>query len=784
LSLNLIFFLRGMLMNKLIIKRSVLTALVTCSVVACGSGNNVGSGNSILPKSEVKAGAVTSTGSSNAKSTFIKIGQANVLDNYKNNIAMLIIKDESAASVQLYFSNISLPKGAYIEISNSNRTQIQEYGFQDFKLNKKTNTYQLTTGLMPEGEAIIKVIYPKQVAHSINDKVIVESYILKKDTRRSIVGQDERVPSVCLKSPSALHEFYKRSRSVGVFSWGCTTWAFSPDNYMLTNQHCVSTDSGVSSGSVTFNYLSETCSPETKPDNSVTIKSDRRLVSGSGDATDYTLYTLDEFDYKNAKIKDFFGGLRIKEGASVSNTPVYISQYGNGGIMPQKTAYWKNQEPCKIVKNPSDTVWYNCDTQGGSSGSAVLSQLDNSVIALHYAGGGNSNVGVSSDYLWSYIKPFISTSTRNQEVLGLETVLSSTVEFLPKYNDSIVAKRISEKIKITPFSDTLIKNYGDEVLGYSVITVKAKSVTTGNVFDLNYRLQLKTACGTGNIASTCNSATSSQLLVQYFKQDNPGNLEAMEGVYSWIPLQFVMPDSGKKGGLLIKIINNYDAAKPEVKNITLSESNRIYISKDYGQNAPFSTVNFLVHPILSKNLVDGPTERAWTSAKGPSTVKVKCDNGSQEEIIIYASRNSYVMHSGMHSGDPKSVLELSLVNNKLPCNAQFMIKAEGWHDTSLISYLKVDLVKVNESSSLQRFDYTPNAAIPGYNNIHLKNVTPEKCADACLNSVNSNWCVSFDYYKRSQECDLSDKRANDVGGLKTDYPGNPYDHYSLSKLKY
>jgi|LauGreDrversion4_2_1035121.scaffolds.fasta_scaffold107003_1 V8-like Glu-specific endopeptidase len=685
-------------MNKLVIKRSVLAALVTCSVAACGGGNNAGSGGGLLPKSEIKANN-NSTGSvANTETTFIKIGQTNVLDNYKNNVAELIIKDESAASVQLFFSNISLPEGAYIEISNSNRTQIQLYGFQDFKLNKKTNTYQLTTGLIPENEAIIKVIYPKQVAHSINDKVIVESYVQKKDTKRSIIGQDERVPSVCLKSPSTLHEFYKRSRSVGIFSWGCTTWAFSPDNYMLTNQHCVNTDTGVNSGSVTFNYLSETCSPETKPDNSVTIKSDRRLVSGNGGATDYTLYTLDEFDYKNARIKDFFGGLRIKQEASVSNTPVYIPQYGNGGIMPQKIAYLESQEPCKIVGNPSSTTWYNCDTQGGSSGSAVLSQIDNSVIALHYAGGGSSNVGVSSDYLWNYIKPFIGASTRNQEVLGLETVLSSTVDFLPKYNDSIVAKRVSEKIKITPFSDTLIKNYGNEVSGYSVITVKAKSVITGNIFDLNYRLQLKTVCGTGNIASTCNSATSSQLLVQYFNQDNLGNSETMEGVYSWIPLQFVMPDSGKKGGLLIKLINNYDAAKPEVENITLSESNRTYTSKDYGQKTPFSTVNFVVDPIRSKNLVNGPTARAWTAEKGPSIIKVQCDNNPQEEITIHATRIAnygyrYVMNTGVHSGETRSELELSLVNNKVPCNAAFMIKAEGWHDRSLVSYIRVNLVQ-------------------------------------------------------------------------------------------
>jgi len=72
---------------------------------------------------------------------------------------------------------------------------------------------------------------------------------------------------------------------------------------------------------------------------------------------------------------------------------------------------------------------------------------------------------------------------------------------------------------------------------------------------------------------------------------------------------------------------------------------------------------------------------------------------------------------------------------------------------------------------------TPNAAISGYNNKNLKNVTPQDCARAC-SAETSFYCKSFDFYKGKSKCDLSDKSAWDVGGLKTDYPGNPYDHYA------
>ena len=74
---------------------------------------------------------------------------------------------------------------------------------------------------------------------------------------------------------------------------------------------------------------------------------------------------------------------------------------------------------------------------------------------------------------------------------------------------------------------------------------------------------------------------------------------------------------------------------------------------------------------------------------------------------------------------------------------------------------------------------TPNAAISGHNNKKLPNVTPQQCQTAC-SQERSFSCKSFDYDKENYACDLSDKRASDVGGLKRDYAGDQYDHYSLS----
>lgn len=86
------------------------------------------------------------------------------------------------------------------------------------------------------------------------------------------------------------------------------------------------------------------------------------------------------------------------------------------------------------------------------------------------------------------------------------------------------------------------------------------------------------------------------------------------------------------------------------------------------------------------------------------------------------------------------------------------------------------------AAPLDRFALSRNAAISGHNREHLAGVAPAQCAAACMDASRAAWCKSFDYYKAQNQCDLSDVRAVDVGGLKTDYAGNPYDHYSLGPV--
>ena len=72
------------------------------------------------------------------------------------------------------------------------------------------------------------------------------------------------------------------------------------------------------------------------------------------------------------------------------------------------------------------------------------------------------------------------------------------------------------------------------------------------------------------------------------------------------------------------------------------------------------------------------------------------------------------------------------------------------------------------------FEVHQNATISGHNKVHLTNVDVDDCQRQCNKE---DWCKSFDYHKNDNKCDLSNKNATEIGGLKTNYEGHPYDYY-------
>lgn len=96
-----------------------------------------------------------------------------------------------------------------------------------------------------------------------------------------------------------------------------------------------------------------------------------------------------------------------------------------------------------------------------------------------------------------------------------------------------------------------------------------------------------------------------------------------------------------------------------------------------------------------------------------------------------------------------------------------------------IAAIKNEFDKLGRAMNLATdFKHAPDAAISGHNMKKLTDVTVAQCKNYCAEET-AFICKSFDYNRGGRYCHLSDKNASDVGSLKTDYPGNPWDYYEF-----
>ncbi|WP_422375285.1 PAN domain-containing protein [Roseibium sp.] len=72
------------------------------------------------------------------------------------------------------------------------------------------------------------------------------------------------------------------------------------------------------------------------------------------------------------------------------------------------------------------------------------------------------------------------------------------------------------------------------------------------------------------------------------------------------------------------------------------------------------------------------------------------------------------------------------------------------------------------------FGMVANAGIPGHNQESFPGMTLDICKSIC---VQRPWCKSIDFDRTNGACYVQPVAQEDVGSLRTDYPGNPYDHY-------
>lgn len=171
----------------------------------------------------------------------------------------------------------------------------------------------------------------------------------------------------------------------------CTAWRVGAKNRMLTNNHCFTSTAGIE---VWFNYQCPTCNGTTSTPTKVLAS--KVLSTDAG--LDYTLFEVNNF----AAISSF-GFLELDVRVPAVGERMYVIGHPAGKL--KKLSLKDDQSPsgnCQVRavrvngSSSQSDISYMCDTEGGSSGSPVLSGNTHKVIGLHHFGG-CPNQGVRID---------------------------------------------------------------------------------------------------------------------------------------------------------------------------------------------------------------------------------------------------------------------------------------------------------------------------------------------------------------------------------------------------
>ena len=222
----------------------------------------------------------------------------------------------------------------------------------------------------------------------------------------SVCGADTSTDAVCYRSSDPVA--YTRSKAIARLLINgtelCTGWRIGARNRIITNNHCFTTSAAAFDTEVWFNYQCATCGGFNvfQP-----TKVWGEKVLATDHVYDYTLFTVDNF----AAVKKF-GFLQLDTVRPAKGQELYVPQHPAGeptriaGSLGDQAGNCAVTDPGYTGYAPKSDVAYYCDTEGGSSGSPVISRATNKVVALHHFGG-CPNSGVRGDLLAAKLRAYL-----------------------------------------------------------------------------------------------------------------------------------------------------------------------------------------------------------------------------------------------------------------------------------------------------------------------------------------------------------------------------------------
>jgi trypsin-like peptidase len=324
------------------------------------------------------------------------IEPANTVLDYLEGARSTTLRYPGAEYVKVHLARLVLLPGDYLTVSDPAGEEVHRVTQSGWATSVTGDTAVLTLHRTPLGRPLDLAGFGATVDQVARGFVPGERTSGREE---SVCGGDQSRDAVCYKSSQP--EVYRNTKAVARLLINgiqlCTAFRVGPANRLLTNHHCLQSSRQAQRTEVWFDYQCAECGGWAvfRP---AKVWADRVLDTDS--TLDYTLFTVDDFD----RIERF-GYLRLDPRPAQAGEEVYVPQHPRG--LPTRVAIRSDQDrggDCGVAAPRAHgygrftDMTYYCDTDGGSSGSPVLSRSSHRVIGLHHFGG-CPNAGVRMELI-------------------------------------------------------------------------------------------------------------------------------------------------------------------------------------------------------------------------------------------------------------------------------------------------------------------------------------------------------------------------------------------------
>ena len=301
-----------------------------------------------------------------------------------------------------------------------------------------------------------------EVSNTKEEKTTSFLKAIHEERKLSICGRDDKRNAICYKSSEPT--IYNKAKAVARLlingRYACTGWLVSKGSLLFTNAHCIDSLSDVQNTDFEFMAEESRCAMGSSDGSRMSDRNYAGIYDGTA-----LLKKSATWDYALIQLKgdpaSKYGYLELDNRKASVNEQIYIPQHP-GGRPKELGVFDSNHNGNCRVKGykrgcaPEDMA-YSCDTEGGSSGSPVLSRTNNKVIALHHCGGGcNGNLGAPIYKFYSEIQGIVNAPVTPKCVWGVNS--SNNIWYRDGVNGSW--KHIPGKLK-----QISVSNDGNHVWG-------------------------------------------------------------------------------------------------------------------------------------------------------------------------------------------------------------------------------------------------------------------------------------------------------------------------------